>query len=96
MNAAIPRSSILVLTQFLLYINEFPYNALCNITIYSEDATLYSNCNWASDVRQQLKLASELKSHLLCTIDCSKKQIVDFGNGKFIRLTGLMILVLLM
>ena len=85
-----------MLTQFLLYINEFPYDALCNITIYDEDTTLYSTCDWTSDMRQQLELASELKSHLLGTIDWAKKQLVDFDNGKFIRLTGLMILVLLM
>ena len=85
-----------MLTQFLLYINEFPYDALCNMTIYAEDTTLYSKCDWASDVRQQLELASELKSHLLGTIDWAKKQLVDFDNGKLIRLTGLMILVLLM
>ena len=85
-----------MLTQFLLYINEFPYDALCNITIYAKDTTLYSKCDWASDVRQQLELASELKSHLLGTIDWGKKQLVDFDNRKFIRLTGLMILVLLM
>ena len=66
------------------------------MTIYAEDTTLYSKCDWASDVRQQLELASELKSHLLGTIDWGKKQLVDFDNAKFIRLTGLMILVLLM
>ena len=58
-----------MLTQFLLYINEFPYDALCNITSYAKDSALYSKCDWASDVRQQLELASELKSHLLGTID---------------------------
>ena len=66
------------------------------MTIYAEDTTLYSKCDWASDVRQQLELASEPKSHLLGTIDWAKKQLVDFDNGKLIRLTGLMILVLLM
>ena len=33
-NAAVPQSSILVLTQFLLYINDYPDDALCNITLY--------------------------------------------------------------
>ena len=66
------------------------------MTIYAEDTTLYSKCDWASDVRQQLELAFEIKSHLLGTIDLGKKQIVDFDSGKFIRLTGLMIVVLLM
>ena len=49
-----------------------------------------------SVIGQQLELAFEIKSHLLGTIDLGKKQIVDFDSGKFIRLTGLMIVVLLM
>ena len=48
-------------TQFLLYIYEFPDDA--------EDSNLYSKCDQASDVRQQLELASELKSDLLDTVD---------------------------
>ena len=36
----------------------------------------------ASDVRQQLELVSEIKSDLLDTIDCGKKQLVDFDDGK--------------
>ena len=43
-NTAVPENSILVLTQFLLYINDFPDDALCNITIHAVDTTLYSKC----------------------------------------------------
>ena len=34
-------------------------------------------------MRQQLELASELKSDLLDTIDWGKKQLVDFEYGKY-------------
>ena len=34
-------------------------------------------------MRQQLELASELKSELLDTIDWGKKQFVDFDEGKY-------------
>ena len=33
-------------------------------------------------MRQQLELASELKTDLLETIDWGKKQLVDFADGK--------------
>ena len=32
-------------TLFSLYINDLPNDAICNIAIYADDATLYSNCN---------------------------------------------------
>ena len=35
-----------------------------NIAIYANDVTLYSKCDQASDLWQQLELASELKSDL--------------------------------
>ena len=34
------------------------------MAIYTDDTTLYSKCDQASDLRQQLELASELKSDL--------------------------------
>ena len=34
-------------------------------------------------MRQQLGLASELKSELLDTIDWGKKQLVNFDEGKY-------------
>ena len=36
----------------------------CDIAVYADDATLYSKCDQASDLWQQLELASELKSDL--------------------------------
>ena len=49
-NAAVPQGSILGPTLFLLYMNDLPDDVICNIAIYDDDATLYSNCNQASDL----------------------------------------------
>ena len=64
-NAEIPQGSILRPTLFLLYINDLPDDVICDIAIiYTDDATLYSKCNQAYDLWQQLELASELESDL--------------------------------
>ena len=48
----------------LLYINDLPDDVICNIAIYADDTTLSSKCDQASDLWQQLELASELESDL--------------------------------
>ena len=63
-NAVVPQGSIIGPTLFLLYINGLPDDVICDITIYTDDTTLYSKCDQASDLWQQLKLASELESDL--------------------------------
>ena len=63
-NAGGPQESIFGLTLFLLYINDLPDNVICNSAIYADDTTLYSKCDQASDLWQQLELASELISDL--------------------------------
>ena len=52
-----------------LHINDLPDDVICNIAIYADDTTLYSKCDQASDLWQQLELASELKSDLRDTVD---------------------------
>ena len=63
-NVGLPHESILGPRLFVLYINDLPDDVICNIAIYADNTTLYSKCDQASDLWQQLKLASELESDL--------------------------------
>ena len=59
---------------FLLYINDLP--DISNIAIYADDTTIYSKHDRASDMWQQLKLASVLESDLRNTVDWGRKWLV--------------------
>ena len=97
-NAGVARGSILGPTLFLLYINDLPDDVICDIAIHADDATLYSKCDQASDLWQQLELASELESDLRDTLDWGRSGLLISMLGKlsWFRLTGLITMVLLM
>ena len=78
-NAGVPKGSILDLTLFLLYINDLPDDIFYDIAIYADDTALYSKCDQASDLSQQLELAYELESDLGDVVDWGKKWLVDFN-----------------
>ena len=63
-NAIVLQCSIFGPNFFLLYINDLPDDVICDIVIYADDNTQYSKCDQASDLREQLELASELESDL--------------------------------
>ena len=96
-NAGVPQSSILGSAFFPLYIDDFPDNN-CDIAIFADDATLYSKFDQASDLWQELELASELESDRQDTVDWERKWLVDFNAAKlnWFCLTGVKTLVLLM
>ena len=55
---------------------------ICNITIYADDTTLYSKCDQAFDLWQQIDLTSELESDIQDPVNWGKKWLVDFNAGK--------------
>ena len=80
--AGVAQGFILGPKLFLLYMNDLPDDVICDIAIYADDATPYSKCDQASDLRLQLELASQLESDLRDTVGWDRKWLVDFNAGK--------------
>ena len=76
-NAGVSQGSILGPTLFWLYTNDLLGDVICDIAIYADDAILYSKCDQASVLWQQLELASHHE-----TLDWGKKWLVDLNVGK--------------
>ena len=66
----------------VLHINDPPNDVICNIAIFAGDATLYSMCDQAYDLWQQLDFDSELESDLWDTVDWDRKWFGFVNNGK--------------
>ena len=49
LNAGVPQGSIFGPTLFFLCISDL-HDVICNITIYTDNTTLYSKCKEASDL----------------------------------------------
>ena len=81
-NPGVPQGYILGPTLFVLYIDDLPVDVVCNIAIHADDSTLCSNCDQASDMWQQLELASELESDIRDTVDWIRKWFVNFNTWK--------------
>ena len=68
-NARVLHGSILGPALFLLYINDFPDDAIYNIAIRADGTTLCSKCDPVFDLWPQLELTSELESDLRDSVD---------------------------
>ena len=51
-NAGVPQRSILGSTLLLLYMNDLPDDANCDIAICPDDTTLYSKCDRNSNLNK--------------------------------------------
>ena len=85
----------LLLPSYLLNNNDL-LDVICNIAIYTDGITLYSKCNPASDLWQQLKLAAELESDVRDTGAGRGILISMLEKLNLFCLTSLITLVLLL
>ena len=85
-NTGVPQCSTLGPTLFLLYLNDLPDDVTCCIAIYADGITLYARCDQASDLYQQLELASELEFDLSDTVK------IGAGSGLLISILEKLVL----
>ena len=64
-----------------LYINYLSGDVIC-VIICVDDTAIQSNCNLASDLWKQLELASGRESGVQDIVNCDRKWLVDFSDGK--------------
>ena len=78
-NTGAPQGPIVRAPLFLLFINGLPDYVICNIAICADDTTLYSKCDQAFDLRQELEMAAELEYNLRDTVAYDRKWLFDFN-----------------
>ena len=66
----------------VLYINDLACNFICTIAIYYDDTTLYCTCNQASNLWQQVEVASKLESELKGILGLGRKWLNDIITRK--------------
>ena len=81
-NTGVQQSSILCLMLSVLYINDLACNFICTIAIYHDDTTLYCTCNQASNLWQQVEVASKLESELKGILGLVRKWLNDVITRK--------------
>ena len=69
-------------SRWSLHINDSRDDLVCNIAIYADNTTVFCKCDQASDLSQQLELATKLESDLPDTMDWDKNWFFDFNAGK--------------
>ena len=82
----------------MLYNNDLPHDVISNIAIYADERTLYSKCDEASDLWQQLELAADLNLiYETLSIEVRSGLLISMlGKLSWFHLTGLITMVLFM